>query len=323
MKSQISLSICIAVYNHAQYIKQCLDSLYKFEAHESIEWIIVNDKSTDQTDAIIRKWISTHPIQKITYLNNEKNLGQVKTLAKAVKHSQGEFVTFMDSDDFLIRSSLQKKLSLFKKRKELKVYYANGIFFRKNKKNSYGFHDYLKPILNQKIDFISRYLKSNTPLLSLSCTLFRKSFFQSIGGFDESGFSNDWITNIKIFKKIKKQTEFYIDYTPVFAYRIHDNNISKNPDLQLKLLTHVIEKYCLDEAKAQLYEKAYFVTLVRYKMLSKTNEAHYYLKLLQKSKTTWKLYTIGFLIILLPSCILKTIEPIIRDIKHFFKGKLF
>lgn len=321
---RIDLSICIAVYNHDKYIKQCLDSLVNFEFSNHTEIIIINDKSTDETDYIIKKWIIDNPSVLVKYYVNEINYWQVKTLSKALSYAEGKYITFMDSDDFLIKSSFQKKIEDFKKNPELKVIYSNWVFYRGTKLWKVGFHDYLQPIFKRNKEDIYLYITSNTPLLSISCAIFDKKFFLEIGWFDDSGLSNDRITNIKVFEKIKSNKAFMINYTPVFAYRIHNNNISKNPDLQYNLLMHVIHKYWDKNARNKLEWDALFVTAIRYKFLwDKQNSKKYLDKLFQHSWSNKKQYIIWLCIYHTPIFVLKKAENILRNIKHYFKWRLY
>lgn len=324
MKKLPLISICIAVYNHEKYIKECLDSIVHFEWNENIEIIIINDASTDNTHQIIKQWIKDHWTISIHYENNEKNLWQVKALSKAVNLANGEYITFMDSDDFLIKSSLWEKIKKFLTNPDLKIIYANGVFFRKNIMSKKGFHNYLKKIFNKDIYHINKYFRSHTPLLSISWALLKKDFFLSIGGFDSTWYSNDWITNIKVFSTLQSKEEYLMDYDPVFAYRIHNNNISKNPNLQYNLLMHVINNYSYDEqAKNNLIKQALFVTSIRYKMINNTTEAKFYLKNLKQHFWLSIQYFIGWIIIKLPYKLLVYTENITRNVKQYFKGKLF
>jgi glycosyltransferase involved in cell wall biosynthesis len=54
------VSICIANYNKAPYIKQCLDSILSVETYPNREIIIVDDCSTDDSISIIKDWIQAH-----------------------------------------------------------------------------------------------------------------------------------------------------------------------------------------------------------------------------------------------------------------------
>jgi len=322
MEKQIKLSVCIAVYNHWDYIEECFDSFIKYENNELLELVIVNDCSTDNTDKVINERMKKDYKFSVKYFVNEKNLWQVKTLSKAVENSSWELITFMDSDDFLIQSSLSKKLKEFENNKNLKIIYSNWVFFKSWKLWKQWFHDYLKNILDKDPKEIESYFKSNTPLLSISCAVIKKDFFLSVWWFDTSWLSNDWVTNIKVFEKIKNKNEFLIDYTPVFWYRIHNNNISQNPELQFNLLSHVINNYCFEDAKRKLFIQALFVTCIRYKMKNDKKKRKKYLNKLLKEKA-YLHYIVSSFCCLIPTQLLLKFSDFFWNIKQFFKWKIF
>ena len=49
----------------------------------------------------------------------------------AVQNAHGKYITFLDSDDFLIASGLSKKIEMLESNRELQVVYGNGVFFEK------------------------------------------------------------------------------------------------------------------------------------------------------------------------------------------------
>ena len=94
------LSVIIPVYNTSKYIEKCLNSIAN-QTMNDIEIILVNDGSTDNSEEVIQKWINENQDKmEIKYFKKEngglssaRNLGVVK--------STGEYITFVDSDDYL------------------------------------------------------------------------------------------------------------------------------------------------------------------------------------------------------------------------------
>lgn len=255
------ISICMANYNKAPYIKQCLDSIVAIEKYSNIEIIIVDDCSTDDSVNVIHDWIKHNPHIQLILKINKKNSGPWYTYNQAVKYSSWEYITFMDSDDFFIKETLQAKKKIFDLHKELKVIYGNWVLFENNVFSKTTIHDSIYKLFR---DFsfdphnILNSIYCKIPLLSLSTMLIKKSFLLEISWFDETILSNDWILNIKIFQNLKNKKDFDIHLTPAFAYRIYDNNISKNYDKVLILLSQVIEKYCPQNLQHVWYANVYF-----------------------------------------------------------------
>ncbi|MDW8681349.1 glycosyltransferase family 2 protein [Streptococcus suis] len=93
------VSVVVTCYNHEQYIEQCLKSIFK-QSFQHIELHVWNDGSTDQSGEIIEQTLSKSPFS-ISEYHFQTNQGVVKTRNHALEQIQGEFVLFVDSDNFL------------------------------------------------------------------------------------------------------------------------------------------------------------------------------------------------------------------------------
>jgi hypothetical protein len=88
----------------------------------------------------------------------------------------------------------------------------------------------------------------------------RRDFFDRLGGFDPLCQSNDWVLNIRIFGQLTSRSQFAYILDPVFAYRMHVNNISKDQNRMVALLTQVVERYIPLEYQNKQYANIYFFT---------------------------------------------------------------
>ena len=107
---------------------------------------------------------------------------------------------------------------------------------------------------------IQKKLYSTIPMLSVSCSVMRRDFFDRLGGFDTLCHSNDWVLNIRIFNQLSSRTQFAYILDTVFAYRMHANNISKDQNRMIVLLTQVVERYIPSEHQNRQYANIYFFT---------------------------------------------------------------
>ena len=92
------VSVIVPVYNVEDYIEKCLNSLVN-QTLEDIEIIIVNDGSKDNSENIIKSFLSRYP-QKIKYLKKE-NGGLSDARNYGLKYATGEYISFVDSDDYI------------------------------------------------------------------------------------------------------------------------------------------------------------------------------------------------------------------------------
>ena len=98
------LSIIVPVYKVEEYIRPCIESIFKQGLDDAdFEVIIVNDGTPDKSMEIIADIIATH--QNIIVINQE-NQGLSMARNNGMKIATGEYIQFLDSDDLLIDKSL-------------------------------------------------------------------------------------------------------------------------------------------------------------------------------------------------------------------------
>lgn len=99
----MKLSVIIPLYNCGSYIIRCLDSIYNQGLkNEDFEIIVVNDGSTDSGPGYVAEFKRSH--NNIT-LVNQKNSGVSIARNNGLKHAKGEWIHFIDADDYLVPNS--------------------------------------------------------------------------------------------------------------------------------------------------------------------------------------------------------------------------
>ena len=97
MKESIKISVVIPVYNTMPFLRECLDSLCS-QKYGSIEFILIDDGSTDNSLAICREFES---IDDRFVVVSKENAGPSSARNLAISMARGEYITFVDSDDYL------------------------------------------------------------------------------------------------------------------------------------------------------------------------------------------------------------------------------
>lgn len=113
------LSIIIPVYNVEKYIEHCLNSI-KLQTMKDFEIIIINDGATDNSEKIIKEYQKNNPDLIIKYLKKE-NGGLASARNYGVKFAEGDYISFIDPDDYLdsntyedLKVYMDKKIDVIK-----------------------------------------------------------------------------------------------------------------------------------------------------------------------------------------------------------------
>lgn len=91
------ISVIVPVYNAEKYLRECLDSIVN-QTYKNIEIILVDDGSTDGSGAICDEYADKDSRIRVIHSVNK---GVTAARTNAFKHSTGEYITFVDADDFL------------------------------------------------------------------------------------------------------------------------------------------------------------------------------------------------------------------------------
>ncbi|WP_169864746.1 glycosyltransferase family 2 protein [Sutcliffiella halmapala] len=98
-----SVSVILPVYNSAKYLERCILSVLK-QTYKNIELIIINDGSTDNSESIAKKYAKHDTRVKYVY---QENRGPAYARNQGISIASGEFIQFIDSDDYLEEGSVQ------------------------------------------------------------------------------------------------------------------------------------------------------------------------------------------------------------------------
>ncbi len=106
------VSVIIPVYNVENYLRKCLDSLVN-QTLKDIEIIVVNDGSPDNSQTIIDEYVKKYPKKVVSVI--QENGGQGAARNTGLLHATGEYIGYVDSDDYVEKNMYEE---LYKKAKE-------------------------------------------------------------------------------------------------------------------------------------------------------------------------------------------------------------
>ena len=264
----MKVSVIVPVYNVEPYLDKCLNTLVN-QTLKKIEIIIVNDGSKDNSEKIIEKYLKKYP-EKIKYIK-KANGGLSSARNEGLKYASGEYIGFVDSDDY---ASLNTFNLMYKKAKEknfdLVVCNLNYVYETKTKMVSAGLD---KDLENE--DEVKKNIVFLYP--AVWNKLYKKEILDSLK-FKEGIWYEDVEFNFRVYPRVKSIG--YVD-KPLIQYVQRESSISKTID---KRLFNYIDnfngliRYYQDN---NLYNKYYFeleYSYVRYlyatfiKQLSYTND---------------------------------------------------
>lgn len=118
------VSIVLTSYNQKEKLKRAFNSLFN-QTYKNIEIIIVDDCSTDnESQDYIKDIAAQHP-QHVKYHLQEKNVGIPKNKNTGFKMATGDFITYLDGDDYYLPNKIEAEIKLFLEDSEIDVVYSN------------------------------------------------------------------------------------------------------------------------------------------------------------------------------------------------------
>lgn len=96
------ISFVVTSFNYENYVIKTLESI-KNQTYENVEIIVVDDKSSDNSVEKIKKFIQHNKNLAIKLIEHSENKGQMAAMQTGLANTSGQFVSFIDSDDVLIK----------------------------------------------------------------------------------------------------------------------------------------------------------------------------------------------------------------------------
>lgn len=254
----MKVSIIVPAYNAAKHIKQCINSLLKQTFNETYEILIIDDNSTDNTLALLKKFEKNN--QKIKVLKNEENLGVDKTRFRGIAEAKGNYLMFVDADDWISSNAIQL---LYDKIIQEQADVVFGSFVRvldkfklikKLSNNNYSKENIVSSIIQPELmdNYFISYFGVNKLLVSKCGKLYKKETIYK-AQITPSGYSmgEDLIFNLKLHPFLNK-IAFITE--PIYFYRFGGMTSTSNPNF----LVNIKEQFIFKEEmiKKYKYEKA-------------------------------------------------------------------
>lgn len=249
--NKCKLSIIVPVYGVEKYIDKCLNSLVK-QSLKEIEIIVVNDGTKDNSQKIIDKYVKKYPDKIKSYI--KENGGQGSARNYGLEKANGEYIGYVDSDDF-VEKDMYKKL------------------YNKAKENNYdivvcGNYNVSEDYQNKNIDtFINNY---NTDLENIffgKMAVWNKIYKRDILIKNKLEFKEKvWYEDLAFtLKAIMNSNTFAFIDEPLYDYLIREGSTMNNSNVQrnLEILDafNDILSYIQHNKKEEYFSKIEFLAI--------------------------------------------------------------
>ena len=240
----MKISVIIPVYNTGNYLKKCLDSILS-QTLKEIEIIIVNDGSSDNSLDIIKKYMKKN---KNIILIDKKNGGQGSARNMGISRAAGEYISFVDSDDFIDEEMLEE-MYLTAKENDSDIVICNiSDYYEKS-----GTMRDVSLNLKKEVSIQEAILYSVPSVVN---KIYRRELLQGNKlFFNEKIWYEDFPYSIELLvhaKKISFINKPFYHYFHRIQSTMHNQNISKNLDI-LKAYNE-LEDYLKRNSYYDMYE---------------------------------------------------------------------
>lgn len=237
------VSILMTTYNRQKYVEECIQTILS-QTYKNIEFIIVDDHSTDETESVVRNILEKNNVP-FKFIKTAGNRGPGLNKRFGWQYVRGEYIIFLDDDDYYVSSQfIARSVRNLINNPNLSVVAFNSYIEET---------DSHKLILTKTISPVNTIIDSHTALESFMSTLDKpNSTFPAV--FNVKKLKEAHISDMKILNDTQIWLRGFFagdvlilsDYVGV--YRVHKGSIGYNLDLHL-ILDNLDEKMKLFKTK--------------------------------------------------------------------------
>jgi glycosyltransferase involved in cell wall biosynthesis len=206
----------MAVYNGEPHVSGAVESVLG-QTHADLEFIVVDDRSTDRTREIVEGYARRDP--RVRLLVNPKNIDQPASLNRALAAARYEWVAVIDADDAWMPRRLEEQLRALESEPSIRVLgtYAINIDQR-------GVERGLKAVGPRSVEEFKRLVKNGGQIsLVHPSALMHRPTILAVGGYDPAfGPSAD----TELWSRVSDRHVIVSLTEPLLYYRVHQNSMS-------------------------------------------------------------------------------------------------
>lgn len=221
MKEKL-VSVIIPTYNRADLITETIESILA-QTYGNIEIIVVDDGSTDETFAVVKRIKASR--LKYIKTSNSGRPAIPRNIGFGV--SCGEYIAFLDSDDIWLPDKIKRQMEIFEKMPEVGLVFCQCNFFGKE-----YYENRIFPLKAYSGNVFEKIIMGNfVPTVSALC---RRTALQEVGLFDES-LNLRAFEDYELWMRMAYKHHFYFIGEPLCLFRMHAQNILGTDNLKSHL----------------------------------------------------------------------------------------
>ena len=169
------VSVVMSAYNAENFIADSIRSILD-QTYENLEFIIINDCSSDNTAQIVERFSNND--SRIKLIHNKENLGLTRSLNIGLKHAEGEFIARLDADDPSEPSRLERQVDFLNNHADVSLVGSGAYLINKSG------HKIGKMSVISRDGFIRKFI-IYVNLFIHSSIMVRKKVIENVGGYRE------------------------------------------------------------------------------------------------------------------------------------------
>jgi glycosyltransferase involved in cell wall biosynthesis len=229
------VSVLMPAYNHERYVRQAIESVWN-QTFQDIELLVIDDGSSDATFAILKGLTSTSAIPM--HVDTQENQGVAATLNRLIELAQGEWVSFLASDDFYELNFLERNLSEARRVGRTDIVVHSDAYLVEPSGALSGRINEIAETIPLQGDAFEMAISGCGDVVP-STIFVRLELLRDIGGFDSSMVAEDLDLKLRL---ARRATFHYID-EPLFYSRHTPGSLGKRPWLWGDSIIRSIEKH--------------------------------------------------------------------------------
>ncbi|MFO7673904.1 MAG: glycoside hydrolase family 99-like domain-containing protein [Lutibacter sp.] len=290
------VSIVVPTFNAEKFIKGALLSIVN-QNYPSIEVVIVDDGSIDETRAIIKDFVEENPDVKIV-THYQENQGAHAAINKGVEIATGEILAVCNHDDFFAKKRIEIMVNeMFRAKSELVFSRVKVNILNLGNKDGKK----LKQTIENKYFTITEFPNIGYALLDFNVAvstgnlIFSRNLWKKIGGFQDLKYCHDWMF---VLQALNHTMPVFVN-KELYEYQVHENNTFRDlTDLAEKETKVVLESFFNERLWTERTKKLFSDRGYFYSFIEKRNYLKYFTKDLSnqenKQSRKYKYYRKGY-----------------------------